>query len=619
MLDQLFLTFPDTPFIYIGTDEARIQFTQDPEFFTLHPQIPRNSDQALLNFFMFRTNNYIRNAGKRMITWENENSSVSYANTNSTIIAQTWIINGGKGGSAGFPEDQYKYDIHGKSLQYASSGISVSQTPWWPRTFSPMINMFDWNPIVTTYVNPTNNINDWSNPIPLNRVIGSTTLLWETHLHKLKLKYLRNKAPIRNENTYNLGRNSISAKTFSKTFEYLNNKFDTLLTGIRIVETGLTHNVSNIMISNTGESHIPVCIFDKNISIQLINNNYNNTTIRYTISNIISESENTTVLDTDLTKSNLYTEPIVFSLYDPFLLNGYFSLKFQLFNSSNLPVGRLVERYYLNSPFDISIRGGYKFQPISLFPNLNNLNKFWFDNKLDIILNSTSISGTVRFNFSRNKLDSTSPVLTVGSKIVLTNTSDRIFIALFNESNIRVGGVWSGTFICNKDSYVPDSSTTNKPTNSYNIIPAQSINITNTYTVSTNISRISSILPSIAPDTVDITVTVVGGGGSSASGGIATETYYDVPTNFDMNIEVGNPGNKSSVSFTMNYLLSNDRNGMKAYQPPIYPTVAYNGAGSLQGLITKGDPTFSRYGYTYNNITYGAPGYQGIVLINIKT
>lgn len=619
MLDQLFLTFPDTPFIFIGTDEATIEFSQDPDFFTLHPQIPRNNNTALLNYFMFRTNNYIRNAGKRMITWENENSSVSYANTNSTIIAQTWIINGGKGGSAGYPEDQYKYDIHGKSLQYASSGISVSQTPWWPRTFSPMINMFDWNPIVTTYVNPTNNINDWSNPIPLNKAIGSTTLLWETHLHKLKLKYLRNKAPIRNENTYNLGRNSISAKTFSKIFEYLNNKFDTLLTGIRIVETGLIKNVSDIMISNTGESHIPVCIFDKNISIQLINNNYNNTTIRYTISNIISESENTTVLDTDLTKSNLYTEPIIFSLYDPFLLNGFFSLKYQLFNSSNQPVGRLVERYYLNSPFNISIRGGYKFQPISLFPNLNNFNKFWFDNTLDIILNSTSISGTVRFNFSRNKLDSRSPILTVGSKIVLSNTTDRIFIALFNESNIQVGGVWSGTFICNKDSYVPDSSTTNKPTNSYNIIPAQSINITNVYTVSTNIIRISSILPSIAPDTVDITVTVVGGGGSSASGGIATETYYDVPTSYGMSIEVGNPGNKSSVSFVMNYLLSNDRNGMKAYQPPIYPTIAYNGAGSLQGVITKGDSTFSRYGYTYNNITYGAPGYQGIVLINIKT
>jgi hypothetical protein len=477
--------------------------------------------------------------------------------------------------------------------------------------------MFDWNPIVTTYVNPTNNIYDWSNPIPLNKAIGSTTLLWETHLHKLKLKYLRNKAPIRNENTYNLGRNSISAKTFSQTFAYLDNKFDTLLTGIRIVETGLTKNLADIMISNTGESHVPVYIFDKNLSIQLINHDPN-TIIYYTISNIISESENTTVLDTQSSNTIVYTTPIVFFLYDPFLLNGFYSLKYQLFDTSNKPVSRLVERYYLNSPFDISIRGGFKFQPISLLPNLNNFNKFWFDNTLDIILNSTSISGTVRFNFSKNKLDSTSPILTVGSKIVLSNTTDRIFIALFNESSIQIGGVWSGTFICNKDSYIPDSTTNNIPLNTYTIVPAQSINISNAYTRSINISRISSILPSIAPDTVDITVTVVGGGGPSVSGGIATETYYDVPTSYGMSIEVGNPGNKSSASFIMNYLLSNDRDLMKAYQPPLYPTVAYNGAGSLQGVITKGDPTFSRNGYNYNNIDYGAPGLQGIVLVNIK-
>ena len=621
IVDQLRITFPDTPFIYVGTDEASgfgtLSSNQDPSFFTLHPQIPKNSANALLNFFMFRANNYIRSYGKRMITWENGNSSASYANTNNTIIAQAWIINGGHGGSAGRPEDQYKYDIHGGAVGYASSGVTVSQTPWWPRTFSPMINMFDWNPIVSIYVNPTTNTTDWSNPIPINKAIGSTTLLWETHLHKLKLKYLRNKAPIRNENTYNLGRNSISAKTFSQTFNYLDNKFDTLLTGIRIVETGLTKNVGDIMISNNGESHIPVCVFDKSLSIQLINNSAN-TTIRYIISNIITDSENTTMLDTDLTNSILYTSPIVFSLYNPFLLNGYFSLKYQLFNSSNKPVGRLIERYYLNSPFNITIRGGYKFQPISLFPNLNNLNQFWFDNNLDIILNSTSIPGTVRFNFSRNKLDSTSPVLTVGSKILLSNTCDRIFIALFNESNMRVGGVWSGTFICNKDSYIPDSTVSNIPLNTYSIVPAQSINISNAYTVSTNIIKISSILPPMSPDTVDITVTVVGGGGSNASGGITTETYFDVPTNFNMNIEVGNPGNKSSVSFTMNYLLTKDRNGMKAYQPPIYPTIAYNGAGSLQGIVTKGDPTFSTNGYTYNNITYGAPGYQGLVLVNIK-
>jgi N-acetyl-beta-hexosaminidase len=90
IIDQIFTTFPDTPFIYVGTDEASgfntLSANQDPSFFILHPDVPKNSAQALLNFFMFRANNYIRSSGKRMITWENGNSSASYANTNNTII-----------------------------------------------------------------------------------------------------------------------------------------------------------------------------------------------------------------------------------------------------------------------------------------------------------------------------------------------------------------------------------------------------------------------------------------------------------------------------------------------------------------------------------------------------
>jgi len=618
IINQLLITFPDTPFIYIGSDECVDEYllgvNQDQNFFTLHPEVPKNNKDAIINFFMFRANNYIRNAGKRMIVWQNMNSYESYANTNNTIIAQVWGINGGTDATGA--EDKVRTDIHGSSLRFISQGATVSQTPWWPRTFSPMINLFEWNPIVTPYVNPDlTNINDRSNPLPLNKVIGSTTLLWETHLHKLKLKYLQNKAPIRNENTYNVGRNSISSKTFSQTFTYLNNRFDTLLTGIRIVEKGLTKNTGDLMISNTGETQIPVCVFDKYVNIQLINNNAN-TTIRYIISNIISESEDTTFLD-PLT-SILYTSPINVSLYNPFILNGFFSLKYQLFNSSNEPISRLIEKYYLNTPFNITINGGYKFQRIELLPNLNNQNQFWFDGSLNIILNSTSIPGTVRFNFSRNKLDETSPVLTPGSKIVLRNTTDRIFIALFNESNLRIGGVWSGTFICNKDNYIPDSIT-NPPSNIYTVAAAQSLSIRKFYSTTTTNILISSLLPDTAPDTIKINVIVIGGGGGSASGGIATEVYYDIPISFLINIEVGLPSQKSSVSFNMLYPLSNDRDGTKAYQSLVYPTIAYQGIGSKQGLITRGDPTYSNYGYNYNGIPYGAPGYQGCVILEFST
>ena len=51
IIDQLFTTFPDTPFVYVGTDEATgfntLSSNQDPAFFTLHPEIPRGSAQAL--------------------------------------------------------------------------------------------------------------------------------------------------------------------------------------------------------------------------------------------------------------------------------------------------------------------------------------------------------------------------------------------------------------------------------------------------------------------------------------------------------------------------------------------------------------------------------------------
>jgi hypothetical protein len=54
---------------------------------------------------------------------------------------------------------------------------------------------------------------------------------------------------------------------------------------------------------------------------------------------------------------------------------------------------------------------------------------------------------------------------------------------------------------------------------------------------------------------------------------------------------------------------------MKAYQSPLYHTIAYNGLGTNQGMITRGDPTISSTGYNYEGIQFGAPGMQGIVIL----
>jgi hypothetical protein len=94
--------------------------------------------------------------------------------------------------------------------------------------------------------------------------------------------------------------------------------------------------------------------------------------------------------------------------------------------------------------------------------------------------------------------------------------------------------------------------------------------------------------------------------------GIATEVYYNVPTNYGLNIEVGIPGTYSAISFIPRHLVSNDRNTVKARQPPIYPTKSYSGLpGNINGLITHGDPTVNIDGFLYNGIKYGSGKKQG--------
>ena len=95
---------------------------------------------------------------------------------------------------------------------------------------------------------------------------------------------------------------------------------------------------------------------------------------------------------------------------------------------------------------------------------------------------------------------------------------------------------------------------------------------------------------------------------------MATEVYYDVLTCYNLTIEVGGPGQQSSVAF------DDGPNGYRSLGPgrdsyqargaadtagypiritqdPIFPTVAGPGTdGGAQGVITNGNPTFSNSG-----------------------
>jgi hypothetical protein len=249
----------------------------------------------------------------------------------------------------------------------------------------------------------------------------------------------------------------------------------------------------------------------------------------------------------------LYTKPLT-------LLKGYNDLYLQAVDMDEKIYGPTVHKQYMFLPFKV---------------HLNNNTVF---------IDSYDESSTIRFDFNQN-VNEKSKILPRDSQVT-TNTT--LYIALFDKNSSIVGSAYK---ISN-----PNSSST--PV--YNISKYQSINIEKIYKQSTIVQPISSLLP-LDTKIVNIEVLVVGGGGNSSSGGVTRDTYMNVSTNLIMNIEVGLPLKQSSVSF-------NDK---------IVPTIAYNGVGQNQGTVNRGDSIVSSNGYMYENTTYGAPGYQGIVIIRL--
>jgi len=249
----------------------------------------------------------------------------------------------------------------------------------------------------------------------------------------------------------------------------------------------------------------------------------------------------------------LYTTPLT-------LLKGYNDIYLQAVDIDEKIYGPTVRKQYMFLPFKV---------------NLNNNTVF---------IDSYDESSTIRFDFNQN-VNEKSKILPRDSQITTNST---LYIALFDKNSIIVGTAYK---ISN-----PNSSSTPL----YNISKYQSINIEKIYKKSTVVQPISSLLP-LDTKIVNIEVLVVGGGGNSSSGGITRDTYTNVRTDLIMNIEVGLPLKQSSVSF-------NDK---------IVPTIAYNGVGQNQGGVNRGDSIVSSNGYMYENTTYGAPGYQGIVIVRL--
>jgi hypothetical protein len=249
----------------------------------------------------------------------------------------------------------------------------------------------------------------------------------------------------------------------------------------------------------------------------------------------------------------LYTKPVA-------LFKGYNDVYLQTVDINEKPYGPTVHKQYMFLPFKVHI------------------------NNNTVFIDSYKESSTIRFDFNQN-VNEKSKILERDSQVTTNST---LYVALFDENNNIVASTYK----------ISNPNTTTTPV--YNISKYQSINIEKVYKESTVVQPIKSLLP-FETKIINIEVIVVGGGGNLSSGGITKDTYMNISTDLTMNIEVGLPLKQSSVSFNDN----------------IIPTIAYNGIGQNQGIVNRGDSIVSSNGYMYENTTYGAPGYQGVVIIRL--
>jgi len=673
IITQLASTFYTSPYIMIGNDEtndSNAYTIPGAETFCRNKNLTFNNE-TICNFYFYRLYQIITRLNKKMFTWENVNSSFTGTDgtqytTNNNVICQIWKINGGAVGADGYvpggQEDGTPYNLHSGTQSYITSGISIRQTPWKPRIYSSMKAMFDWGPALglNTSILTGSIFERVSNPIPITpKLLGGETLLWEAGIyHNIKYSLLRYKAPMRVENTYSAGKNSTSwNNSFTAAFDYLNNRLDTLSSGIRLVESGISHSLGYLAGMET-DALIPYAEFKDILVLTLIKNNPTYK-IYYTLSASLStypivSGNGQPMLDNRgiSSEAKLYTGPITISRYSGLLSNGFVSFKAQTYTSSNVPVGELIDRRYVCMPYTIKFAGSMRNPNLEGTYGAETLSTLYFNNKLTITVEDVPTDGTLRYSIG-DQLTSNSSILLTTQQIQITASSSPVNIGFFDNNNLCSGKVTSINTYCTNDM--------GSSLNTYSITPKSSFNITNVYINSTTV-RLAALLSSVAnsPGGVKITCTVVGGGGSGTGtgggggGGISIETYYNVSTLYTLVIEVGTAGNQSSLSFTPISLIgasgAGDRNigsvNVNKLQHPIYPTIAYGGSNAsgttagIRGTITRGDVvsaidatsgSSSVYGsggrgYVYNSIEYGrgsdggsgTSGTQGIVIINIQ-
>ena len=688
IITQLAETFYTSPYIFIGSDEPEYvvsDFVGAAEFCAAK-QIQFNTE-TVVHYYFYQLYDCIKNLNKQMIIWNDGNTLESdfnsnftgldgtVYNTNREIISQLWVIGGGGGGASdyvpGALEDFVPYNLHSGTNTLIAGGTSVLQSPWKPRIYSKMKAMFDWgvgsglNPI---YINSAARSIICKNPIPLNvKLLGSQTLLWESlAYHDTSSLTFRYKAPLRCENTYSFNKNTVGLINTALAFEYLNNKFTTVNSGVRLIESGLTESLSYKFKTATDNTIIPYSNFGDSIKLTLVKINTNVANIYYTLNSTIpskfgnfpnSSSLSFTLgtypftnLDTkaiDYTNATLYTDPITINRYDSRMSRGFIIFRAQCYDSSNNPIGQVIDRRYLCRPFSIKFAGGLGEIISSIkYDNGDGVAFMFFNTKMTITVSDISTGGVVKCFIANKQF-----ILTPTNQLNITSSTDMISIGFFDLNNNLVGSGISFYARSTSDrggEFIGEFS----PLNTYTITARSTFSITRAYTSSVSELLISSLLTSVPnyPGAVKLSCIVVGGGGSGGSygiigagrgapggggGGIATEVYYNVSINYKLSISVGLNGQQSALSFSNIalsdlpdrdiFMLNNVATGVNKHQDPVYPTIAYSGSNGngttnvpgSRGLITKGDVISASEATIGTSATHGIGG-RGLLYSNFE-
>jgi hypothetical protein len=679
--------FDKSEYFHIGNDEGEMYFVTNNSTFTtfgnehnINVRPSLSSDTKLNNirdYWYYKIWQFIESKNKKMIVWNPVNvdyigtDNVRYT-TNNQIAYQAWLANGGASGSTNYKpegEDFSKNDLHTYSLYAMSQGVSVFQSPWKPRIYNSMRSMFDWSvggQIATTNDGlTTDDFLHSSYPLPINdKLLGSETLLWVQDFI-LRQLYFSYKAPIRNENTHSFGKPTISAITFGKTFNYNDTRFIEFNHGVRIIETGVSETMGDRIVSGIDDSMIPTQILRNTATIAFVLNNPTDK-IYYVLSStkFPAAYQNGRYHPSELFSSAIeYSSPIQVSVVNDGITNGFIALRAQVYNSSNQPIGSLINRKYIIRGFKVNIAGcmprllNYEAKLDTTFET--ETLTYYFNGQATISVSDILPDSTIRYSVGGN-LSQDSPTLSESEQLVITGTVPKVTIGCYKNNVFLFGNIVSYTLLYTQDVLKPSDL----------LYPPFSISKTvkpiflRTYTYTTAGTQkisLSSLVSGIAncPGGLKISVLVIGAGGSTVSGGkgggsggASSEIYPDIDRLKIVTITVGGPSNKtSSVSFAYQgedvlynspgrsyYPPGVDRDRVNAYQLPIYPIVAHGGTNGtlttpgIQGSVSYGESTsftpatdtaggggYEHEGTTYGNGAYGSVAAGGgFVMLTIE-